>query len=164
MGPGPMLAAAVLLLLNPVLAAAIPATIPTGLPPQLTGLARTLVRHGFQVKLAPPPVANAYGLYQTKTRTLWVAPLAFELGIGQATFLHEAAHAAQSCPNGSLAPIGWSISMPEVVQHEIEGITYTRYGSNHRLVEREAFAVQGHPHAIALITKAIEKRCPMGKG
>ncbi|MEB3233920.1 MAG: hypothetical protein VKM98_00695, partial [Cyanobacteriota bacterium] len=97
------------------------------MPPLLQPLLNTLRHKGFVLRLAPPPLQGAYGLYQSKTRTLWVHPLAFELGIGVQTLLHEAVHAAQSCPTGTLSPIGWTLPLATVVRQEIEGITYTRY-------------------------------------
>ena len=33
-----------------------------------------------------------YGLFQSKNKTLWVSPIAFELEIGRQTLLHEATH------------------------------------------------------------------------
>lgn len=129
------------------------------LPADLQPLAAELRRNGFRLRLAPPPVRGAYGLYQAKTRTLWVAPIAFELGIGRQTFLHEATYAAQSCPDGTLRPIGWNVTLAPVVEHEISGILTTRYHHGNRLIEQEALAMQGHADAPQRIIAALRKRC-----
>ena len=81
----------------------------------------------------PAPVGGSYGLFQAKTRTLWIAPVAFDLGIGRQVFLHEAIHAAQSCP--------------------------TRYHHGNRQLERAALSVQGHPDAIGRVIAALKQRC-----
>ncbi|WP_094556451.1 hypothetical protein [Synechococcus sp. 1G10] len=129
------------------------------LPADLQPVAAELRRHGFRLKLAPPPVQGTYGLYQAKTRTLWVAPIAFELGIGRQTFLHEATHAAQSCPDGTLRPIGWNVTLAPVVEREISGILTTRYHHSNRIIEQEAFAMQGQADAPQRIIAALRKRC-----
>ena len=125
----------------------------------LQPLVRELQRHGFSVLLAPPPRLETYGLFEARQRRLWVAPVAFELGIGRQTLLHEAVHAAQSCPRGVLMPIGWRVTLPAVVNQEIGGILTTRYGHGNLAVEREAFAVQGQPDAVAKVIAALKARC-----
>jgi hypothetical protein len=139
--------------------ATIPAP-PPQLPAELRPLATTLQQRGFQVRLAPPPVrGGAYGLFQAKTRTLWIAPVAFELGIGRQVFLHEAIHAAQSCPTGVLQPLGWSVKLNPVVELEISRILTTSYHHGKRQLEREAFSMQGHPDAIGRVIAALKQRC-----
>ena len=129
------------------------------LPKELEPLRIALERHGFRVLLQPPPRAGNYGLFESRTRRLWIAPVSFDLGIGRQTFLHEAAHAAQSCPAGQLTPIGWRLPLNPVVAQEISGITTQRYHFNTWPLEREAFAVQGQPDAMALIIRALHQRC-----
>lgn len=146
---------------------------PPQLPAELRPLATTLQQRGFQVRLAPPPVSGAYGLFQAKTRTLWIAPVAFELGIGRQAFLHETIHAAQSCPTGVLQPLGWRVQLNPVVEREISRILTTSYHHRKRVLEREAFSMQGHPDAIGRVIAALKQRCrlplpakgakPMGK-
>ena len=46
------------------------------LPVQVQPLARELQAYGFQIRLAPPPKRGAYGLFDSKSRTLWIAPVA----------------------------------------------------------------------------------------
>jgi hypothetical protein len=129
------------------------------LPAELQPVVRELQRHGFRVRLANPPVRGSYGLFQPRTRTLWVAPIAFELGIGPQTFLHEAVHAAQSCPSGTLTPIGWRLTLSPVVDREISGILTTRYHHGNRLLEQEAFGMQGQSEAPSLVVAALRQRC-----
>ena len=129
------------------------------LPPELRSLARDLERYGFRLRWAPPPAARAYGQYVPASRTLWVAPSAFDLGIGPQTFLHEAVHAVQSCPNGQLTPIGWRLRLDPVVRQEIGGILTTSYHHGSRLLEQEAFALQGQDDAVARLRAALKARC-----
>lgn len=129
------------------------------LPAELEPLRIALERHGFRVLLQPPPRAGNYGLFESRTRRLWIAPVSFDLGIGRHTFLHEAAHAAQSCPAGKLTPIGWRLPLNPVVAQEIQGLTTQHYHFNTWPLEREAFAVQGQPNAMALIIRALDQRC-----
>lgn len=135
------------------------ADLPAGLAPELRSLARELERYGFRLRWAPPPATRAYGQFVPASRTLWVAPIAFELGIGRQTFLHEAVHAVQSCPSGRLTPIGWSLRLDPVVRQEIGGILTTGYHHGSRLLEQEAFALQGQDDAVARLRAALKARC-----
>ncbi|MFM7269001.1 MAG: hypothetical protein ACKOZT_10515 [Cyanobium sp.] len=132
------------------------------LPPELLPLAKDLQRHGFRLHLAPPPAAGAYGQYVPASRALFMAPIAFDLGIGPQTFLHEAVHAVQSCPSGTLTPIGWSLPLNPVVEREISGILTQRYHHGNRLLEREAFGLQGQPDAVTRLRAALARRCRPG--
>ena len=163
LGPaaGPALASA------PVLAQG--STLPTRQsavrwPADLAPLEQQLRRFGFRVLLALPPHRGSYGLFEPRTRTLWVSPLAFELGIGRQTFLHEAVHAAQSCPTGKLTPIGWTFRLEPVVEREIERILTTSYHHGSRQLEREAFGLQGQPNASQRLLSALQKRCRVRSG
>jgi hypothetical protein len=132
----------------------------SALPPELMPLLRTLKRHGFRVRIALPPARRAYGQYEPASRTLWLSPLSFELGIARQTFLHEAVHAAQSCPDGRvLRPIGWTLPLQPVVRNEISGLLLNAYGAHSRVLEQEAFALQGQPDAVPRLLRALEQRC-----
>ena len=76
---------------------------------ELKPLLELLKNKGFHIKYEIPPKRGAYGLFQSKNKTIWISPISFELGIGRQTILHEATHAAQSCQNGLLSPIGWTL-------------------------------------------------------
>ena len=126
---------------------------------EVNDLVNVLVGKGFEIRFELPPTKGVYGQFDRKTRTLWISPIAFELGIARHTFLHEATHAAQSCPSGVLTPIGWELPLEAVVRNEIAGITYMHYSSVDQVLEREAFALQGQPNAVNLLIKALEQRC-----
>lgn len=130
----------------------------TALPADLQPLVRELKRFGFTVRISAPPVHGAYGLFEAGSRRIWIAPISFELGIARQTFLHEAVHAAQSCPTGSVTPIGWRLPVQPVVRQEISGLLTTRYHS-HRVAEQEAFHLQGQPDAVARLMEALRRRC-----
>ena len=130
------------------------------LPPELMPLLRALKSHGFRVRIALPPARQAYGQYEPTSRTLWLSPLSFELGIARQTFLHEAVHAVQSCPDGRvLRPIGWTLPLQPVVRQEISGMVLNAYGAQSRVLEQEAFALQGQPDAVPRLLRALAQRC-----
>ncbi|MFN9620948.1 MAG: hypothetical protein ACK55X_14675 [Synechococcaceae cyanobacterium] len=133
----------------------------SALPADLQPLVHDLQARGFRVRIALPPVRQAYGLFDRRSRTLWLSPLAFELGIARPTFLHEAVHAVQSCPGGSLTPIGWRFSLPAVVEQEISGILTTGYHQSTRTLEQEAFGLQAQSDAVARLRQALRQRCPL---
>ena len=130
------------------------------LPADLQPLLEALQERGFVVRIALPPVRGNYGLFQSKTRTLWVSPVTFPLGIARQTFLHEAVHAVQSCPSGQLTALGVRAPVTPVVEREINGILQRSYHHGNRVLEREAFTIQGRPNAIPLLIQALKKRCP----
>ncbi|QEY31288.1 hypothetical protein EVJ50_02530 [Synechococcus sp. RSCCF101] len=146
-------------MLLPLLGAVL-ATLPTGLPEDLSRLVRALEGHGFEVRFAPPPRRGVYGLYESGSRRLWVAPVTIPLGIARQTLIHEATHAVQSCPSGRLSPIGVTVSLNPVVEREISAILLKSYRhSGNRAVEREAFHLQGQPDAVPILLRAMEQRC-----
>jgi hypothetical protein len=143
-----------------VAAFAIVATLPPpSLPADLTPLKVELERHGFEVRLAPPPDRRVYGQFDAARNIIWVAPVAFPLGIARAAFLHEATHAAQSCPSGTLTPLGLDATVKAVVRQEIRGILTTRYGHGSRALEEEAFLLQAQPDAVSQLIQALRRRC-----
>ena len=132
---------------------------PAALHPELHPLLQALQRHGFRVVLQRPPSPGAYGQFVAASRMLWIAPITIELGIARQTLLHEATHAAQSCPYGVLSPVGWRLPLTPLIQREIRAITYGSYRHGNRAVEQEAFALQGQPDALAKLMKALDQRC-----
>ncbi|MEI6032019.1 MAG: hypothetical protein WCQ20_12785 [Synechococcaceae cyanobacterium ELA739] len=129
------------------------------MPERLRPLAQALQRYGFKVTMAPPANRRNYGEFVLRTRTLWIAPLSFELGIGTQVFLHEATHAVQSCPHGVLTPVGWKLPLAPVVAQEIGGILVNNYQHGNLVLEQEAFALQGQIDAIPRLLKALAQRC-----
>ncbi len=134
------------------------------LPPDLVPLLRALQRHGFRLRIALPPARQVYGQFEPASRTLWLSPLAFELGIARQTFLHEAVHAVQSCPDRKvLRPIGWTLPLQPVVRNEISGVVLNGYAFHSRALEQEAFALQGQPDAVPRLMRALAQRCVGGQ-
>jgi len=129
------------------------------LPAQVQSLARELQAYGFQIRLAPPPKRGAYGLFESKSKTLWIAPVTIPLGIARQTFLHEAVHAIQSCPSGQLTPLGVSGPLNPVVEREISAILLRNYHHTNRLLEREAFLMQAQPDAVPRLQTLLKRRC-----
>lgn len=127
------------------------------LPGDLQPLVRALKTKGFTVLIALPPVRGSYGLY--KNKTLWISPITLPLGIARQTFLHEAVHAVQSCPTGTLTPLGLKVNLNSVVEREVSAILLRNYHHNGRILEREAFSLQGQADASSLLLKILKKRC-----
>ena len=129
------------------------------LPADLNPLIQALQSKGFSVRIALPPVKGSYGLFQAKSKTLWISPLTIPLGIVRQTVLHEAVHAVQSCPSGTLTPLGWSAQLNPVVEREISAILLRNYHHSSRVLEREAFMLQGQRDAVPKLVKALQQRC-----
>ena len=119
-------------------------------------LKQQLESYDFTVKIEPPPAKGAYGLLQTKTKTIWINPIVFDLEIALPTLIHEATHAAQVCAgNGEIFPLNLSISPPNVARP-----FFTRYHEGFRRhLEAEAYAVQAHPQGYNMILDLLEKHC-----
>lgn len=131
----------------------------SSLPKELHPLIQELEEKGFTIKVELPPLRGVYGLYRSGTKTLWVSPLTIPLGIARQTFLHEAFHAVQSCPNGVLSPIGWIAQVAPVVEREISAILLKKYRASTRVLEREAFFIQGQSNGQMLVLTELRKRC-----
>ena len=129
------------------------------LPSELQPMLRALQEKGFKVVIALPPRRQSYGMFQRKTKTLWISPITFPLGIVRQTFLHEAVHAVQSCPSGNFTPIGWKFNLNPIIEREISAILLNNYNHTNRAIEKEAFYLQGQPDAIPLLMKALKQRC-----
>ena len=123
---------------------------------EFLALRQVLEQHGFKVRLASPPQQRAYGLLNTQSKTVWINPVVFELGIALPTLVHETVHAAQLCVSREpLRPIGLGISPPPIAWPY-----FTRYHSYYqRAVEAEAYAVQTQPNNVALATSLVQKYC-----
>ena len=128
-------------------------------PADLLPLRAELIRHGFHVRLESPPRHDMYGEFNSKSRTIWIAPVTIPLEIVRPAFLHEAIHAAQSCPHGRMSLLCIKASLLPVVDREIIGILSTRYVHANRALEREAFLLQSQPNAVGFLIKALRSRC-----
>jgi len=128
-------------------------------PLEFKPLLQALRQAGYTLFLSKPPIPGAYGATNTRKKMIWVAPITIDLGIARQALIHEAVHAAQGCPKGKLRPIGWTLPMGRVVDREVAGVLYRNYPHAKHDVEREAFAMQGHPRAFELVTAALKQRC-----
>ena len=125
----------------------------------LNSLRKSLSEAGYDVRIQKPPMEGAYGLVNKKSKTIWIAPIAKDLGVFRTTFIHESVHAAQACKTGEFEPIGWNLEVDEAVRLSIESILYRRYPSNKFDIEREAFLMQSQPDAITRIQKVLKQNC-----
>ena len=148
-----------LIAVGAVVATSSPALTQPNLTLDQLSLVRALEQKGFTVLFEHPPKQKAYGLFLSKSKELYISPLAFELGIGQAVFVHEAIHAAQSCPSGTLTSLGWKPQKNRIIAQEISGIVTRSYHANQHL-EREAFHGQAQENAIPRVINALKSRCP----
>jgi hypothetical protein len=128
-------------------------------PLEFKPLLQALRQAGYKLILSQPPIPGAYGATNIRKKIIWVAPITIDLGIARQALIHEAVHAAQACPKGKLRPIGWTLPLERVVDREVRGVLYRNYSHAKHEVEREAFAMQGHPKAFELVTAALKQRC-----
>ena len=126
----------------------------------LEQLQRSLLHHGFTIDVRQPP-GQAYGRFIPAEKRLEISPLVRELGITRAVLLHEAVHAAQSCPNGALSLIGVQRKVDPAVSSRIRYILRNHYKANTTALEQEAFVTQSQPDAEQLIITALNQRCSL---
>ena len=124
----------------------------------LTALQQALIRHGFQIEVRQPP-GKAYGRFLPASKRLEISPLVRDLGITRPVLLHEAVHAAQSCPPGTLSLLGIKRQASAVVESRIRYLLSHHYPQAHGSLEQEAFRLQSQPDAEALIIAALNQRC-----
>ena len=124
----------------------------------LEQLQRSLLRHGFTIEVRQPP-GQAYGRFIPAQRRLEISPLVQELGITRPVLLHEAVHAAQSCPDGTLSLIGVQRPVDPAVGSRIRYLLRNNYKPNRTALEQEAFMIQSQPDAEQLIITALNQRC-----
>lgn len=125
----------------------------------LNALQQTLFRYGFQIEARQPP-GGAYGRFIPGQRLLEISPLVGDLGITRPVLLHEAVHAAQSCPDGQLTLLNLKRRSSPVVESRIRYLLTNHYSQEHQALEQEAFRLQSQPDAEALIIAALKRRCP----
>ena len=145
----PIRAALALLLCLPALPA---------LAADLEQLQRSLLRHGFTIEVQQPS-GQAYGRFIPAEKRLEISPLVQDLGITRPVLLHEAVHAAQSCPNGTLSLIGVQRPVDPAVGSRIRYLLRNHYKPNRTALEQEAFVIQSQPDAEQLIITALKQRC-----
>ena len=124
----------------------------------LEQLQRSLLRHGFTIDVRQPP-GRAYGRFIPAERRLEISPHVHDLGITRTVLLHEAVHAAQSCPGGALSLIGVQRPVDPAVGSRIRYLLHNHYRPNAAPLEQEAFVIQSQPDAEQLIISALNQRC-----
>lgn len=123
---------------------------------QFNQLQKKLENLGFTVKLESPPQRSTYGLLETKTKTIWIEPLVFELGIELPTLIHEATHAAQVCRGkGNATTLNLNFSPPNIAR---PFFTHYNHGLRRHL-EAEAYAIQTHPDGLELVSNFLDEYC-----
>ncbi|HEY9768334.1 MAG TPA: hypothetical protein V6C71_07465 [Coleofasciculaceae cyanobacterium] len=130
-----------------------------------------LENSGFKVNIAIPPdfnlanqqidfqrrsVRKPYGVLNAKSKSIWINPIVFELGISNAVLIHETVHAAQYCAgNGNIQTLGLDIEPIRQAQP-----FFKRYVDTYsQAVEKEAYAVQTQPNSYELAQSLLEKHC-----
>ncbi len=122
---------------------------------QFEQLQQELKNRGFAVKLEPPAQQGAYGILEPSTRTIWIHPVVFELGIALPVLIHEGVHAAQVCAgDGMVATLQLDIEPPNATRP-----FFLRYHSYRRTIEAEAYAVQVQPDAYERVGQLLEQHC-----
>ena len=124
----------------------------------LEQLQRSLLRHGFTIDVRQPP-GQAHGRFIPSEKRLEISPLVRDLGITRPVLLHEAVHAAQSCPDGTLSLIGVQRPVDPAVGSRIRYLLRHNYKPNRTALEQEAFMIQSQPDAEQLIITALNQRC-----
>ena len=138
--------------------------------PEFMQLTNQLENYGFKVNIAIPPDFSLpkqqnglrlirrkpYGALHHKTKSIWINPIVFDLGIGKSTLIHETVHAAQYCAgNGNLKTINLDLEpIPQALPY------FKRYVDIQRQdLEREAYTVQTQPNSYNLAQSLLDQHC-----
>ena len=139
--------------------------------PEFIELKTQLENYGFEVNIDIPPnfnlpqqqidfqrrrVSKPYGVLNTKSKSIWINPIVFELGNSNAVLIHEAVHAAQYCAgDGNIQTIGLDL---EPIQQARP--FFKRYADIYsQAVEKEAYTVQTQPNSYELVQTLLEQNC-----
>lgn len=123
--------------------------------PDFVRLQRVVEEYNFKVKIEPTPVRGAYGLFDSKTRIIWIHPIVFDLGIARPTLIHEAVHAAQLCYGGkTVKALNLEIEPPPMTRR-----FFMNYEGFSRQIEAEAYTVQVQPDGVDLVISLLQKHC-----
>ena len=125
----------------------------------------------FQVNITVPPdfqlpkqqpdfqrrrVRKPYGLLNSASKTIWVHPIVFDLGIANSVLVHEAVHAAQLCKGNS------SLQTLELDLEPIKQARpfFKRYVDVHsQAIEKEAYTVQTQANSYELVMSLLDRYC-----
>lgn len=134
-------------------------------------LKNQLESYGFQVNIALPPnfnlpnqkpsfnrrrVRKPYGVLYAPSKSIWINPIVFELGISNSVLIHETVHAAQFCAgNGRVKTLGLDIEPIKQAQP-----FFNRYLDTHsQEIEKEAYAVQTQTNSFELAASLLKQNC-----
>ena len=138
--------------------------------PEFTQLKTQLESYGFEVNIAIPPEFNLpkqqpglrrinrkpYGALHSPTKSVWINPIVFELGISRAVLIHETIHAAQYCAgNGNITTLNLDLQpIPQALPF------FKRYINTQRQdLEREAYTVQTQADSYELARSLLDRHC-----
>jgi hypothetical protein len=138
---------------------------------EFTQLKNKLEDYGFEMIIAIPPdyklpkqqtdfqrrrLRKPYGLLDASSKSVWINPIVFELGISNPVLIHEAVHAAQLCHgNNNLQPLQLDIEPIKQAQP-----FFKRYVDIHnQVLEKEAYTVQTQPNSYELAISLLDKHC-----
>ena len=119
----------------------------------LSNLIKLLNKKGFKIKNELPPIKEAYGLFENSTKTIWISPITNKLGIYKNVLVHEAVHAAQSCPRGFLTKLNIPIKLNSSQEKIIKMKLVNHYNHRNFLLEKEAFSIQTLPNSVEIVSK-----------
>jgi hypothetical protein len=123
--------------------------------PDFLRLQKVLEDYNFIVKVAPTPVRGAYGLFDSKTRSIWIDPIVFDLGIARPTLIHEAVHAAQLCyGKKTIKVLNLGMEPPPMTRR-----FFMNYEGFSRQIEAEAYTVQVQPNGLDVVISLLQKYC-----
>jgi len=123
-------------------------------------LEQILISYDFIVKQElPPKIGNSrlrpYGLMNSKTKTIWINPVVFELGNARPVLIHEAVHAAQTCAgDGQISLVELDLEPPQFTRPY-----FMRYHSYRREIEAQAYTVQVQTDSLAIAIGLLEQNC-----
>ena len=138
---------------------------------QFNQLKTQLESYGFKVNIATPPslklpnqqpdfqrrrVRKPFGVMNAESKSIWIHPIVFELGISNPVLVHEAVHAAQFCVGkGKIQTIGLDIEPIKQAQP-----FFKRYvDTQSQALEKEAYAVQTQPNSYDLAVNLLDRHC-----
>ena len=138
--------------------------------PEFTQLKTQLESYGFKVNIAILPEFNPpkqqpdlrrinrkpYGALHSPTKSIWINPIVFELGIANATLIHETVHAAQYCAgDGNITKLNLDLQpIPQALPF------FKRYLNTQRQdLEREAYTVQTQANSYELARSLLDRHC-----
>ena len=123
-------------------------------------LEQLLIDYDFVIRYELPPSTNRrgyrpYGLLDTRSKTIWINPVVFDLGNAKPTLIHEAVHASQTCAgNGKIQLLDLAIEPPQITRPY-----FTYYHGQRREIEAQAYTIQAQPDSLAIVTELLNKYC-----